>query len=122
MSVDLRAKWIVLVMALLVVLVATGAQDANFHNAPASAKEMKNPYADKVSPEGKTSYESRCAACHGSNGKGTWNIPSLATGPAQSASDGEIFWYITKGDLNIKATSLPLSTYRGIDRPVWATS
>src|SRR5262249_35604108 len=28
------------------------------------------------------------------------NIPALATGKSQSASDGELFWYITKGDVN----------------------
>ena len=31
--------------------------------------------------------------------QGRANIPALATGPTQTAKPGEIFWYITKGDL-----------------------
>ena len=77
------------------------AQDASFHNAPASAKSEKNPYAgqsDAVAA-GKTVYSSTCITCHGPAGQGTGNVPPLAQGPAQAASDGEIFWYITKGDV-----------------------
>jgi len=77
------------------------AQDATFHNAPASAKEQKNPYAaGRQTDSEKSLYHLRCASCHGENGEGSGNIPALASGKAQSASDGELFWYITKGDLN----------------------
>ena len=76
------------------------AQDATFHNAPASTKEQKNPFAGQRPDSGRQLYHLRCASCHGENGEGTGNIPALATGRAQSASDGELFWYITKGDLN----------------------
>jgi len=76
------------------------AQDANFHNAPASAKSEKNPYAGQADAmtAGKTVYSSTCVTCHGLGGQGTGNVPPLSDGPAQTASDGEIFWYITKGD------------------------
>src|SRR5437870_6220695 len=76
------------------------AQEPNFHNAPASAKEMKNPYGDQRLASEKQLYHLRCARCHGENGEGSGNIPALASGRAQSASDGELFWYITKGDVN----------------------
>jgi glucose/arabinose dehydrogenase/mono/diheme cytochrome c family protein len=79
---------------------ALEAQDATFHNAPASAKELKNPYAGQRMASEKSLYHLRCARCHGEDGEGSGNIPALATGKAQAASDGELFWYITKGDLN----------------------
>ena len=88
--------------AVLVVVAASAcqAQNADFHNAPASAKAVKNPYVGQQTTAGKAAYHMSCAPCHGEGGDGTGNIPSLATGKAQGASDGELFWYITKGDLN----------------------
>jgi glucose/arabinose dehydrogenase len=79
---------------------ASHAQDSTFHNAPPSTKNTKNPFASKDVSDAKPLYQSRCAACHGPNGEGSGNIPSLAAGKAQSAPDGEVFWYITKGDVN----------------------
>jgi glucose/arabinose dehydrogenase/mono/diheme cytochrome c family protein len=76
------------------------AQNANFHEAPASAKATKNPYQGQQPEAARSVYQTRCAACHGPNGEGSGNIPSLTSGKAQGASDGELFWYITKGDLN----------------------
>jgi len=76
------------------------AQDANFHNAPASVKFTKNPYQGQQPSAAKSVYQSRCAACHGPTGEGSGNIPGLVSGKAQGASDGELFWYITKGDVN----------------------
>jgi glucose/arabinose dehydrogenase len=78
------------------------AQGQSFHGAPASAKAMKNPYAGQRAAirAGRVFYGRNCGACHGSKGQGTGNIPALAKGPAQSASDGEIFWFITRGDIN----------------------
>jgi glucose/arabinose dehydrogenase len=76
------------------------AQDANFHNAPVSSKAEKNPYAGQADAmtAGKTVYSNTCITCHGPGGQGIGNVPPLSDGPAQTASDGEIFWYITKGD------------------------
>jgi glucose/arabinose dehydrogenase len=79
---------------------ASHAQDSTFHNAPPSTKNTKNPFASKDVSDAKPLYQSRCAACHGPNGEGSGNIPSLAAGKAQSVPDGEVFWYITKGDVN----------------------
>src|SRR2546430_5220914 len=76
------------------------AQSANFHNAPASVKFAKNPYQGQQPDAAKSVYESRCAACHGPTGEGSGNIPGLVSGKTQGASDGELFWYITKGDVN----------------------
>jgi glucose/arabinose dehydrogenase/mono/diheme cytochrome c family protein len=79
---------------------ASQAQETSFHDAPASAKELKNPYAGQQVASSKAAYHLRCARCHGENGEGSGNIPALATGKAQSVTDGELFWYITKGDVN----------------------
>ena len=78
------------------------AQGQGFHGAPVSAKAMKNPYAGQRAAirAGRVFYGRNCGACHGSKGQGTGNIPALAKGPAQSASDGEIFWFITRGNIS----------------------
>jgi glucose/arabinose dehydrogenase len=61
---------------------------------------MRNPYAGQQVDTSGSAYEAHCAKCHGANGEGAGNVPSLANGAAQSASDGELFWYITKGDVD----------------------
>jgi glucose/arabinose dehydrogenase/mono/diheme cytochrome c family protein len=78
------------------------AQNARFHDAPASAADSKNPYVGQkpAAEAGAKLYAANCAACHGQKGQGTGNIPALAGGPAESANDGELFWFITNGDLN----------------------
>src|SRR5271170_473286 len=78
------------------------AQNASFHNAPATAEQTKNPYAGKhaASQAGANLFARHCASCHGPTGGGTGNIPALAKGPTQSAPDGAIFWFITQGDPN----------------------
>src|SRR5215472_8391167 len=78
-----------------------GAQNASFHGAPASAKAIKNPYSGnaEAASAGEAIYARSCAACHGNSGAGVGNVPPLAHGPAQQASDGELFWYITQGDI-----------------------
>jgi glucose/arabinose dehydrogenase len=76
------------------------AADANFHNAPASAKATKNPYEHQTAAAeaGKQVYARHCLSCHGNMGKGTGNIPSLVDGKLDSVAPGEVFWFITRGD------------------------
>ena len=78
------------------------AQTTRFHDAPQSASDMKNPDAGKQdsAEAGAKLYAANCAACHTPNGRGAGNVPALASGPTQSAKDGEIFWFITNGDPN----------------------
>ena len=75
------------------------AQDAHFHDAPASSNELKNPYAGQstAAAAGSRAYATNCGSCHGIKGRGTGSIPPLSEGPTQSASDGEVFWFITTG-------------------------
>jgi glucose/arabinose dehydrogenase len=78
------------------------AQEASFHNAPASVKKLANPSTGQphAVEAGARLYSQTCAKCHGVKAQGTGNIPALADGPTQSASDGEVFWFLTKGDIN----------------------
>jgi glucose/arabinose dehydrogenase len=78
---------------------AIEAQNSNFHNAPDSAKQMKNPLAGQQNADaGKRLYAARCARCHGRNAEGSGNIPGLVDGVLESVSEGEIFWFITNGE------------------------
>jgi glucose/arabinose dehydrogenase len=90
------------------------AQNSNFHGAPAAAAQLKNPQAGQsgAASSGSALYLSHCSTCHGENGKGTGNVPPLASGDTQAATDGELFWYISKGDVSNGMpswTSLPAS-------------
>ena len=78
------------------------AQNSAFHNAPADAAQKTNPLAGRAAAAhaGAKLYASSCSACHGSRGEGMGNVPSLNNGPTQAATDGELFWYISKGDVN----------------------
>jgi glucose/arabinose dehydrogenase len=74
--------------------------DTKFHDAPASARAMKNPYQgdDAAAQAGGPLYAKNCLSCHGKLGKGTGNVPSLVNGRLDSVSPGEVFWFITRGD------------------------
>ncbi len=76
------------------------AADNPFHGAPDSAKTMKNPLAGQQAAidAGKTVYTRNCLACHGKTLKGTGNVPSLVDGKLKGVTEGEIFWFVTKGD------------------------
>ena len=76
------------------------AQSSNFHNAPESAKALKNPYEGQPTPHAKALFHLRCARCHGENGEGSGNIPALKAEKIKEVTPGEIFWFITKGDVN----------------------
>jgi glucose/arabinose dehydrogenase len=75
------------------------AVDQKFHDAPDSAKAMKNPLEGQQAgtDAGKPLYARNCLACHGKAGKGTGNVPSLVDGKLDGVASGEIFWFITKG-------------------------
>lgn len=93
---------IVVVPAMVTLLLA---QTGNFHNAPASAAALENPYPGQQNAQaGQQLYRKNCAACHGQNAQGTGNIAALDTGATQAARPGEIFWFITRGD---KANGMP---------------
>ena len=81
---------------------AATAADKTFHDAPASVKSVKNPFAGQAAAikAGGEIFSTRCSKCHGQQGRGTGNIPALTKSSTQSASDGELFWFITTGSVN----------------------
>jgi len=83
-------------------LVPLQAQTGTFHNAPAAAQKVKNPYAGQKQAvlAGKQVYTRNCGACHGIAGRGTGNVPPLGHGILQTTPAGAIFWYVTRGDVD----------------------
>jgi mono/diheme cytochrome c family protein len=74
--------------------------------APASSKELKNPFAGKSSiNKGKSIYKTRCVVCHGEKGAGDGLAGKALTPPAadhtanyvQEQTDGELFWKVSEG-------------------------
>ncbi len=86
-------------VVLFLSIASFSADDPNFHNAPDSARQTKNPYEGQPAAvtAGKQLYAKNCLACHGRRGEGTGNVPSLVDGKLESATPGEVFWFITKG-------------------------
>jgi glucose/arabinose dehydrogenase len=77
------------------------AQVTSFHDAPSSSVRLKNPYGQQRTAvvAGSRLYATNCSSCHGTRAAGGGNVPALSKGPAQSASDGEVFWFITAGSV-----------------------
>jgi len=89
-----------LITLLAIGIAAPAAHAQNFHNAPASVKQLRNPYEGQPTAAVRRLFHLECARCHGENGEGSGNIPSLTSEKIKSATQGELFWYITKGDVN----------------------
>jgi glucose/arabinose dehydrogenase len=97
------SKTVAVALFSLVVLLSAAvlrADDKQFHDAPDSAKAMKNPFEGQAAAvnAGKPLYARNCLACHGKAGQGTGNVPSLVAGKLKGVAEGEVFWFITKGD------------------------
>jgi len=94
-----RGLFAVLALAAMLLPSQVQAQNPNFHNAPASARALKNPYEGQQPPNARSLFHLRCARCHGENGEGSGNIPPLKAERIKAVTPGEIFWFITKGDV-----------------------
>jgi len=87
-------------VALAVFARSSRAQAPSFHKAPAETAQWLNPFAKQpeAAKPGAKLYAENCSPCHGAKADGTANIPALRKGPTQSALDGQVYWYITRGD------------------------
>lgn len=89
-------------LAMLCLPFSLSAQSGGFHGAPASAAAMTNPYKGNsgATAGGKKLYAQNCAQCHGNNLQGQGPAPALQSSSVKSAKPGELFWFITNGNLN----------------------
>lgn len=94
------ARSLTIMAAIFLPLLLLADVDKNFHNASDSAQKMKNPYDEQPAAiaTGKQLYAHNCLSCHGRTGEGAGNVPSLVDGKLETATAGEVFWFITKGD------------------------
>lgn len=76
-------------------------QSASFRGAPSSSAQTTNPYSGnaQAAAGGKKLYAQNCSPCHGNNLQGIGPAPSLTTASVKNAAPGELFWFITNGDL-----------------------
>ncbi|HZD32244.1 MAG TPA: c-type cytochrome [Candidatus Angelobacter sp.] len=88
--------------AALLLTTALTAQTGTFHNAPAAAEQTKNPYSGdaQAAAAGKKLYAQNCAQCHGNNLQGMGPAPTLISNSVKHATPGDLFWFVTNGDLN----------------------
>jgi mono/diheme cytochrome c family protein len=96
----------VLISALLAsqVLLAGAARissDALLKQAPQKALEQKNPYAgnNEARVAGKKLFMRHCAECHGEDGRGSEDAPTLQSDTVRSASPGALVWFLKNGNL-----------------------
>ena len=89
-------------LAMLCLPLILSAQSGGYRGAPASAAAMTNPYKDNAGAAagGKKLYAQNCAQCHGNNLQGQGPAPALQSSSVKSAKPGELFWFITNGNLN----------------------
>jgi mono/diheme cytochrome c family protein len=69
--------------------------------APASARTRNNPYDGKseATRAGRKLFKRYCADCHGEDARGQGKAPSLDTGFVAGATSGDLYWFLTNGDL-----------------------
>ena len=68
---------------------------------PQRDRALENPYAadEHAVQAGAILYRRSCSGCHGENGRGAGSRPSLQTVRVHGASDGELHWLLTNGNL-----------------------
>ena len=93
-------KFLLLCFSISLSSVLSHADNADFHNAPASSKQLQNPYENSPDAvrQGQPLYHLRCARCHGEHGEGSGPIPALKSRLVRRTTPGELFWFITTGN------------------------
>ena len=75
--------------------------EAVLQSAPARAQARKNPYAGNEDARlaGSKLFQQHCAECHGQNGQGRTDAPSLQTELVRTAPPGALLWFLKNGNL-----------------------
>lgn len=82
-------------------LLYAAAGGAWLNHVPQSERARQNPYsanADAVAA-GSLLYKRDCASCHGDDAQGIGRHPSLRTQRVHDATDGDLHWLLTNGNL-----------------------
>lgn len=68
---------------------------------PAAERIRANPLTDVAdsATAGAILYRRSCASCHGQEARGSGKHPSLRTERVRQATDGELHWLLTNGNL-----------------------
>ena len=69
--------------------------------APESAHMRRNPYESnpRAVLAGRKLFERHCAQCHGADARGRGKAPPLDTALVEQAPPGDLFWFLTNGNL-----------------------
>ncbi len=86
-----------------VLLLAASTPDGSWlRRVPASERSRENPFSnsDDAVAAGEVLYIRNCASCHGKNAAGIGSRPNLHSSRVQQATDGELHWLLTNGNLS----------------------
>jgi mono/diheme cytochrome c family protein len=77
---------------------ATGAW---LRSVPQQERTRINPYAEDANAvaAGTILFKRSCSSCHGGDARGIGRRPSLRTARVHEATDGELHWLLTNGNL-----------------------
>lgn len=84
-------------------LLAASKPDGSWlRRVPVSDRSRNNPFANNNDAvvAGQVLYRRNCASCHGESVNGRGSHPSLRTPRVQQATDGELHWLLTNGNLS----------------------
>ncbi len=70
-------------------------------DTPEDARAKANPYAGNpdAARAGDKLFARHCASCHGEQGRGGLGAPPLRPRAIRSGTPGDLFWFLTNGDL-----------------------
>ncbi len=70
-------------------------------SVPAPASARLNPYEGKLEAvkAGRKLFERYCAECHGKDAGGRGKAPALDSGLVEQAPPGDLYWFLTNGNL-----------------------
>ncbi len=70
-------------------------------SAPESAHTRRNPYQGSADAAlaGEKLFKRHCAECHGVDARGREHAPALDSASVYQAPPGDLFWFLTNGNL-----------------------
>lgn len=82
-------------------MAALWAAESLTQQAPATAAKTANPFQGKGAAKkaGSKLYAAQCAGCHGQNGQGIGQNPSLASTHVKNAKPGALYWVLENGNM-----------------------